>query len=157
MWARREGENILDIVKAKITICPPLLEIACIELGRLGDPKAIETLIKILKSDASSGRAEAALALGAIAGREAIDALVAALEDPKDGWVRFCAYEALRKLSGQDHMCDWIFGTADFRRDLFPRTGDPEAPEALATGGWLRQQAVGLRRMAGALVGRGGG
>lgn len=48
---------------------------------------------------------------------------------------------------------DWIFGTADFRRDVFPRTGDPEAPEALATGGWLRQQAVGLKRMAGAIFG----
>lgn len=50
---------------------------------------------------------------------------------------------------------DWIFGTADFRRDVFPRTGDPDGPEALATGGWLRQQAVGLRRMVGALAGRG--
>lgn len=52
---------------------------------------------------------------------------------------------------------DWIFGTADFRRDVFPRTGDPEAPEALATGGWLRQQAVGLKRMAGAIFGRAAG
>jgi sterol desaturase/sphingolipid hydroxylase (fatty acid hydroxylase superfamily) len=50
---------------------------------------------------------------------------------------------------------DWIFGTADFRRDVFPRTGDPDGPEALATGGWLRQQAVGFRRMVGALAGRG--
>jgi len=51
---------------------------------------------------------------------------------------------------------DWIFGTADFRRDLFPRTGDPDGPEALATGGWLRQQWVGLKRMAGAIAGRSG-
>lgn len=50
---------------------------------------------------------------------------------------------------------DWIFGTADFRRDVYPRTGDPEAPPALVTGGWLRQQAAGLRRLAGALAGRG--
>jgi sterol desaturase/sphingolipid hydroxylase (fatty acid hydroxylase superfamily) len=50
---------------------------------------------------------------------------------------------------------DWVFGTADFRRDVYPRTGDPEAPQALATGGWLRQQAVGLKRMAGAMFGRG--
>lgn len=51
---------------------------------------------------------------------------------------------------------DWIFGTSDFRRDVFPRTGDPEGPEALATGGWLRQQWVGLKRMAGAIAGRSG-
>jgi hypothetical protein len=44
---------------------------------------------------------------------------------------------------------DWAFGTADFRRDHFPETGAPGEPEALATGGWLRQQAVGLRRMVG--------
>jgi sterol desaturase/sphingolipid hydroxylase (fatty acid hydroxylase superfamily) len=50
---------------------------------------------------------------------------------------------------------DWLFGTADFRRGLYPRTGDPEAPEALVRGGWLRQQAVGLRRMVAALAGRG--
>lgn len=48
---------------------------------------------------------------------------------------------------------DWLFGTADFRRDHYPRTGDPTGPEALATGGWLRQQAVGLRRMLGAIAG----
>jgi len=49
---------------------------------------------------------------------------------------------------------DWVFGTADFRRGHFPPTGTPEEPEALASGGWLRQQVVGLRRMAAALVGR---
>ena len=49
---------------------------------------------------------------------------------------------------------DWIFGTADFRRDHFPPTGDVDAPEALSHGGWLRQQVVGLRRMGLALIGR---
>jgi len=48
---------------------------------------------------------------------------------------------------------DWLFGTADFRREVYPRTGDPEAPEALATGGWWRQQVVGLRRMVAAVTG----
>ena len=50
---------------------------------------------------------------------------------------------------------DWMFGTADFDRAAYPPTGDPEGPEALATGGWLRQQAVGLRRLVGAISGRG--
>ena len=49
---------------------------------------------------------------------------------------------------------DWVFGTGDFRRGIFPPTGAPEEPEALASGGWLRQQAVGLRRMVGAIAGR---
>lgn len=49
---------------------------------------------------------------------------------------------------------DWLFGTADFRREVYPRTGDPGAPEALVTGGWLRQQVAGLRRMAAAIARR---
>ncbi len=50
---------------------------------------------------------------------------------------------------------DWAFGTADFRRDHYPPTGVPGAPEVLVTGGWLRQQAAGFRRMAAALAWRG--
>jgi sterol desaturase/sphingolipid hydroxylase (fatty acid hydroxylase superfamily) len=46
---------------------------------------------------------------------------------------------------------DWIFGTADFDRKSYPRTGDPHAPESLATGGWLRQQVDGFRELAKAL------
>lgn len=49
---------------------------------------------------------------------------------------------------------DWVFGTADFRRDHFPPTGVPGAPEALVSGGWLRQQVVGVRRLVAALAGR---
>ncbi len=49
---------------------------------------------------------------------------------------------------------DWVFGTADFRRDVFPRTGDPAAPEAYVSGGWLRQQVVGLRQLGRVLLGR---
>jgi sterol desaturase/sphingolipid hydroxylase (fatty acid hydroxylase superfamily) len=50
---------------------------------------------------------------------------------------------------------DMIFRTADFSRD-YVRTGDPNAPEALATGGYLTQQAVGLRGLASALSHPGG-
>jgi len=46
---------------------------------------------------------------------------------------------------------DWLFGTADFDRRSYPRTGDPNAPESLATGGWLRQQVVGLQELGRAL------
>jgi sterol desaturase/sphingolipid hydroxylase (fatty acid hydroxylase superfamily) len=49
---------------------------------------------------------------------------------------------------------DWMFGTADFRRAHYPRTGDPSAPEALVKGGWLRQQFAGLARLARAMAGR---
>ena len=49
---------------------------------------------------------------------------------------------------------DWIFSTADFDRRSYPRTGDPNAPESLATGGWVRQQLDGFREFGRALRGR---
>jgi len=49
---------------------------------------------------------------------------------------------------------DWMFGTADFDRKSYPRTGDPNAPESLATGGWFRQQVDGFRELGKALRGR---
>ena len=51
---------------------------------------------------------------------------------------------------------DWVFGTADFDRARYPRTGDPTAPESLASGGWMRQQVDGTKRMLRALAGRDG-
>lgn len=42
---------------------------------------------------------------------------------------------------------DWLFGTADFDRRSYPRTGDPGAPPAYVSGGWLRQQATGFREV----------
>lgn len=42
---------------------------------------------------------------------------------------------------------DWIFGTADFRRDQYPPTGVPGAPEAYVKGGWFSQQVAGLREV----------
>ena len=38
---------------------------------------------------------------------------------------------------------DMMFGTADFSKDFAP-TGDPAAPEAMASGGWVAQQWSGL-------------
>jgi sterol desaturase/sphingolipid hydroxylase (fatty acid hydroxylase superfamily) len=49
---------------------------------------------------------------------------------------------------------DWVFGTADFDRGRYPSTGDPTAPESLASGGWVRQQVDGTKRLVRALRGR---
>jgi len=48
-------------------------------------------------------------------------------------------------------LWDWLFRTADFRRAVYPRTGDPTGPEVLASGGWWHQQVEGARRMWAAL------
>lgn len=106
-FARREGENDPDITKCKISIYPPLLETLLIECGRAAAAKAL--LVKIVQDlKKPQGRPEAALALGAIGGKDAVGALLGVLADP-DGWLRFCAYLSLKRLSGQDFFTDWIF------------------------------------------------
>lgn len=115
-YARREGENETDITKAKVSIFPALLETLVIELGRTGSTDGREILTSVLtRSKTPQGRAEAALALGAIPGKDVDDVLLGALDD-KDGWVRFCAARALAKRSEIDPTCDWIFGDAEHRR-----------------------------------------
>ncbi len=47
---------------------------------------------------------------------------------------------------------DMAFGTADFSRD-YPATGDPDAEESLASGGYLAQQWAGLRGLVAAFGG----
>jgi HEAT repeat protein len=108
-WARRDGTNDPDITKCRISIYPALLETLVIECGR--GSKAADALAKILKNAKKPpGRAEAALALGAIGGKTAVDGLLGVLDDP-DGWVRFCAYLSLKRISGQDFFLDWIFSS----------------------------------------------
>jgi sterol desaturase/sphingolipid hydroxylase (fatty acid hydroxylase superfamily) len=53
---------------------------------------------------------------------------------------RSCNYGAILPL------WDMVFRTADFSRD-YVRTGDPSAPEAMASGGYLQQQVAGVRRL----------
>jgi len=108
-WAFRFTSNSNDLTKAVIYSQPPTLEVAVVELGRTLDPAAVPQLAKILRSRAGGGRAEAALALGAIGGRDALEALIAALQDPVNGWVRFNAYRALRQATGVNHFDDWMF------------------------------------------------
>jgi len=117
IFARREGVNSVDITAARITLVPPLVETLAIELGRLAAPaEALPVLRRILApAKPVPGRAEAALAVGAIAGKEADALLVEALLNT-DGWTRFCAYRALLKRGAPDHACDWIFGDVEHRR-----------------------------------------
>ena len=51
-----------------------------------------------------------------------------------------CNYGAILPL------WDMLFGTADFSRAPV-ETGDPGAPEAMVSGGYMAQQWAGLRRM----------
>ena len=78
-------------------------------VGRLRTEGAAERLLKFLTvSPKSPLRAHAYLALGVCGKISAAKKLVRALLD-EDGFVRFCAYESLRHLTGKDFFADWMF------------------------------------------------
>jgi HEAT repeat protein len=113
--ARRVATDEYDITKAKIDVSPPLLEIATLSLSRTGDPAAIPVLLELLTG--SPACSEAALALSGMplegeSYAKVIGALIDALGDPKNGWLRFCAYQALKNITKEDYFVDYIFGSA---------------------------------------------
>ncbi len=73
-------------------------------LGRLGDPHAIDALVRVLQQKQQSESREAIDALGQIGDERAVDALIQALQG--DGWdgaaeVRRSAVTALGKIGGE--------------------------------------------------------
>jgi len=93
-----------------VVTVPPILQTALLELGRTAKDKVLPFLLARLADTRALGRAEAALALGAIGGKKVIARLIGALGD-RDPWIRFCAYRSLRRLTQADHFCDWLFGS----------------------------------------------
>jgi HEAT repeat protein len=74
---------------------------AIIALGNLGDPRAVDLLIAVLKGSGADHRWEATKALGKIGDMRAIEPLGAILENPNSASIS--AQEALDALSMFDH------------------------------------------------------
>ena len=82
------------------------------KLARAGSPRARPELLTQLRDARRPARAEAAIALGGLDSAIVRRALLTALLD-LDPWVRFCAYRALRRVTGDNDpalTADWIGG-----------------------------------------------
>ena len=87
----------------------PLLESVILELGRVKDEAAGHKLFALARLEGHPQRAIACLALGASGLKGAVLPLTEAL-GAGDGFVRLCAYEALKELTKEDHFADWLYG-----------------------------------------------
>ncbi len=85
----------------------PLAEEVLLALGRTRDPLAVELVLSVLASGARELRAHACLALGMCAQPALAERLLPALLD-EDPFVRFCASEGLRQLTGREATLDWM-------------------------------------------------
>lgn len=94
----------------------PLEEAAVVALGRAAATaggevreRAVDELAALLEDERSPHRPAIALALGHTRAPRAAPPLAELLLDP-DPFVRLCAYEALRSLTGEDWFADWLRG-----------------------------------------------
>lgn len=93
----------------------PLAEEVLLALGRTRDPLALELILTALEADAHELRGHAALAVGMCGEPRVAERLVPALLD-EDPFVRFCASESLRHLTGRETTIDWMSAPAEERR-----------------------------------------
>jgi HEAT repeat protein len=108
-------------------IKPTAVDVAA-ALGKLRDPRAVESLIAALKVDNPEMRLSVAEALGKLEDSRAVEPLIQALGD-SDALVRCAVAEALRKL-GQPDWGHWVRGQGDDFEKL-GESGHPRAAEPL--------------------------
>lgn len=87
----------------------PLAETVLLELGRTRDEKAPALLKDVMARASAYYRAVACLGLASTGRRDAADVVFPILSD-KDGFARFCAYAAIKSLTGADHYGRWLYG-----------------------------------------------
>ena len=99
-------------------------------LGKIGDSRAVEPLISILKDENSDVRKTAAEAFGEIGDPQAVEPLIDALED-KDWGVRLAAVRALGKIGDRRAMESLLLALKE-EEELVRKA----AAEALRQLGW---------------------
>ena len=83
------------------------------------DTKASRAGLIAYLSDASqpgSARGAVCAALASSRRAEVKRALAKALDD-EDGWVRYCAFRALRHMGAEVPFCDWVYGEDEDRAE----------------------------------------
>lgn len=102
-----EAPSAEDPNRAEFAPSVPFEEELLLALGRARQPAAAELLLQLLRDEHSDLRGWACRALARCEMRSTAGALLPFLVDP-DPFVRLCAYESLRTLTGKDVELDWM-------------------------------------------------
>ncbi|MGE0707065.1 MAG: HEAT repeat domain-containing protein [Planctomycetota bacterium] len=103
-----------------LEVAYPVAEAVARALGRFDVKESREALLAYLGDDSQPASARGAVATalaGFKANKEVKQGLAKALADA-DGWVRYCAFRALRHQGAQAAFVDWIFGDAAAREPV---------------------------------------
>jgi hypothetical protein len=103
----REGPLLAAANEFEVAV--PFEESVVLALGRTREPEAVRALADLLGQKDLGCPGEVCLAAGLAGSASLLQPLARKLLD-SDGFVRFCAYEALRQLTGRDFWADWLYG-----------------------------------------------
>jgi len=108
--------GLLLAASSEFEVAVPFEESVVRALGRTREPEAVRALAELLEQRDLGCLGEVCLAAGLTGSPGLLQPLARQLL-ADDGFVRFCAYEALRQLSGRDFWADWLYGDIAERGD----------------------------------------
>lgn len=113
MYQNTKLEHNMDKTKIVPVPHPPVIETAITELAHMN---ATQELLDLSKLTDLPWRADVMMAFGQTqSDKSVIEVLIKSLFD-EDGWIRYCAYCSLNKLTGKDFNCEWVFDPPEKRK-----------------------------------------
>ncbi|MBI5360349.1 MAG: HEAT repeat domain-containing protein [Planctomycetes bacterium] len=96
----------------------PFVETLILELSKLQSKEAVNKLLDLLKKSDFPCHAEIIQALADVPyDKSIVEALVKQLSS-EDGWTRYCAYSSLKRITGKDFNCEWVFDPQNERKAI---------------------------------------
>ena len=96
---------------------PPVIETALEQLGLMRTEEASKIVLEVVNQGNPRFRGKAILMLAEMPVRKNnVKTMMDMLAD-EDGWNRYCAYCALKRVTGQDFNCEWVYDSEVIRKE----------------------------------------
>lgn len=96
---------------------PPVIETALEQLGLMRTEEASKIVLEVANQGNPRFRGKAILMLAEMPVRKNnVKTMMDMLAD-EDGWNRYCAYCAIKRVTGQDFNCEWVYDSEVIRKE----------------------------------------
>ncbi|MBI5778792.1 MAG: HEAT repeat domain-containing protein [Planctomycetes bacterium] len=96
---------------------PPVIETAIEQLGLIRTEEASKILLEVAKQGNPHFRGKAILTLADLPPKKHVVKTMIEMLSDEDGWTRYCAYCALKRVTGQDFNCEWMYDSDTVRKE----------------------------------------
>ncbi|HLD36349.1 MAG TPA: HEAT repeat domain-containing protein, partial [Planctomycetota bacterium] len=96
---------------------PPVIETALEQLGLMKTEEAARIALEVAQQPNPRFRGKAILMLAEMPAKKNNITLMIAMLADEDGWNRYCAYSALKRVTGQNFNCEWVYDSETIRKE----------------------------------------